>query len=322
MYKEVYFPSNWMICKAAYLFFYEGKSQKEIGSELGVSNVTVSRLIQKAKEQKIVKFVIQEPYLLNLETAKEIEARYHLRECIVAAIPQDNLSENSAKEAVALEGARYLQRIITERDILGIAWGKTMYYLIKYLNPCQRTNAVFVTLHGSIATVDFDLDVLTLTTKAAMSLGGQRYCLFSNGLLDSTENVKMLKKEKNTADIFELYSKITISLSGIGALYPKATTPLVTSNYMSQQDYEKLVNTNVYGDIMLRFFDENGNECDTDLRDRTLSIELDAYKKIPTKILAVSGVHKAAALKAALVGKMADVLIIDEKLAAELIMMK
>ena len=77
-----------------------------------------------------------------------------------------------------------------------------------------------------------------------------------------------------------------------------------------------------YGDIMLRFFDENGNECDTDLRDRTLSIELDAYKKIPTKILAVSGVHKAAALKAALVGKMADVLIIDEKLAAELIMMK
>lgn len=91
---------------------------------------------------------------------------------------------------------------------------------------------------------------------------------------------------------------------------------------MSQQDYEKLVNANVYGDIMLRFFDENGNECDTDLRDRTLSIELDAYKKIPTKILAVSGVHKAAALKAALVGKMADVLIIDEKLAAELIMMK
>ena len=75
MYKEVYFPSNWMICKAAYLFFYEGKSQKEIGSELGVSNVTVSRLIQKAKEQKIVKFVIQEPYLLNLETAKKIEAR-------------------------------------------------------------------------------------------------------------------------------------------------------------------------------------------------------------------------------------------------------
>lgn len=196
MYKEVYFPSNWMICKAAYLFFYEGKSQKEIGSELGVSNVTVSRLIQKAKEQKIVKFVIQEPYLLNLETAKKIEARYHLRECIVAAIPQDNLSEDSAKEAVALEGARYLQRIITERDILGIAWGKTMYYLIKYLNPCQRTNAVFVTLHGSIATVDFDLDVLTLTTKAAMSLGGQRYCLFSNGLLDSTENVKMLKKGK------------------------------------------------------------------------------------------------------------------------------
>lgn len=60
---------------------------------------------------------------------------------------------------VALEGARYLQRIITSKDVLGIAWGGTMYYLIHYLNPCQRADTIFVTLHGSLTCCDYELDV-------------------------------------------------------------------------------------------------------------------------------------------------------------------
>lgn len=316
MHKEVYFPSTWLICRAAHLFFYEGMSQKEIGAELGISNVTVSRLIQKAKEQKIVKFVIQEPYLWSLQIAEDLKQRYHLQNCIVAPVPDD--ANDAAKKAVALEGARYVQRIITAKDILGIAWGKTMYHLINYLNPCQRTNAAFVTLHGSIATCDFDLDVLTLTTKAAMSLGGKRYCLFANGLLNSLENVTMLKREQHTNEIFSLFPRITISVSGIGAFYPEPTSALASNNYLSQADYEKLTAANVYGDIMLRFFNRDGNECDTDLRSRTLSIELDDYKRIPTKILVASGVHKAKALNAALKGGMANILIIDGELATAL----
>ena len=44
------------------------------------------------------------------------------------------------KKLVALEGARYLQRVIKENDVLGVTWGSTVYQMINYLNPAQKAN--------------------------------------------------------------------------------------------------------------------------------------------------------------------------------------
>lgn len=71
----------------------------------------------------------------------------------------------------------------------------------------------------------------------------------------------------------------------------------------------------VYGDIILRFFDSQGKELDSDIRERTLAIDIQTYKKIPRKILVVSGVQKAKSLVAALKGGLVDVLIVDSNLA-------
>ena len=66
---------------------------------------------------------------------------------------------------------------------------------------------------------------------------------------------------------------------------------------------------------LLRFFNKDGEECDTSLRDRTVSISVDEYKKIPTRILVASGKGKAHAVTSLLKGNMLDVLIIDRELA-------
>lgn len=73
---------------------------------------------------------------------------------------------------------------------------------------------------------------------------------------------------------------------------------------------------------MLRFLDAGGNECCQNLAKRTLAIDLDIYKKIPRKILVVSGSHKVYSLQAALKGKLADTLIIDYWLAEKLLQLQ
>ena len=52
---------------------------------------------------------------------------------------------------------------------------------------------------------------------------------------------------------------------------------------------------NVSGDIALRFFDHDGQECNTTLKERMISISMEQFKKIDRKISLVSGVSKANA---------------------------
>ena len=63
---------------------------------------------------------------------------------------------------------------------------------------------------------------------------------------------------------------------------------------------------NVSGDIALRFFDHDGQECNTTLKERMISISMEQFKKIDRKISLVSGVSKANAVLSALKGGLVD----------------
>ena len=69
----------------------------------------------------------------------------------------------------------------------------------------------------------------------------------------------------------------------------------------------------------VEFFDENGQECESDLIHRTLAIDMDTYRKIPRKLIVASGRQKTCTLRAALRGNMADVMVIDSELAKSLV---
>lgn len=322
MRRETYFSSDWLMYRAAELFYLHGLAQKEISATLRISPVTVSRLIQKAKDSGVVRFSIQEPYAGMLDIAQQLKEKYGLQDAIITHFPNVRQGElTDIKQTVALEGAKYLQRQIKSEDVVGIAWGKTMFHLINYLNPCQRVNAAFVTMHGSIASCDYQLDVHTLTKRAAMALGGKQYSLYANGLLDSSEAVQRLEQEKRIQQVMGMFEHITISVSGIGSHCPEAMSPLAFAPYLSAEEYQTLKEKHVCGDIMLRFFDLDGQECDTTLKKRTVAIPLEIYQRIPQKILAVTGLYKAVPLHVALKNHYCDVLVADSQLARKVLEM-
>lgn len=314
---DVYNQSNFAILKAAYLYYIKNVPQSEIAEKMNISVTTVSRLIKKAKEEKIIEFVIRDPYIECMYLEEELERTFGLKDVIIAPnnfVSQMDDEENTSeaiKKLVALEGARYLQRIITEDDVLGVTWGTTMYYLIHYLNPCQRVDATFVTLHGSIAFIDHELDVRTLTSRMAMAFGGKQYFLLTEAMMSTKEIAKSIKQEKNTKAVIDMFDKVTIAINGIGSIYPIQSSLLIGKDYLTGEESEKLLKENVYGDIALRFINKDGEECDGDFKDRTLAIDLDKFKKINTKITIASDENKAHTVLAALKGKLIDVLIID-----------
>ncbi|WP_072525473.1 sugar-binding transcriptional regulator [Clostridium sp. Marseille-P3244] len=317
---EVYSQSSWLAMKAASLYYIDGLSGKEIAGILNISPSTVSRLLTKSKTQGIISFRVNEPYAHCLRIAEEIRTRYGLRETIV--VPAEGSSDPaSARHAVALEGARFLQRIIDDNDVFGIAWGRTINYLIQVLNPCLKINNSFVTLHGSVAHCQYSYDVKNLVSRIAMAFGGKKFYFTSNALCSSPRHLADVLSMKQNRIVKELFSRITVSVSGCGSLYPDMDSPLLAKDYhyLTSEEWGELKRKGVYGDILLRFFDENGQECDTSLKDRTLSIDFDEYKKIPTKVIVAADKKKAYTMRAILRGGLADVLIVDYDLARELL---
>lgn len=321
MRKEVFYTSQSIILKSAHLYYVEKKTQKEIAQDLQISVPTVSRLLKKAESQAIVHFSIGHPFSDCIELESKLKEKYKLKEVVVVPPTNEELKESKSasdeelKKMVALEAARYVQRILTPSDYLGIAWGGTMYYMIQYLNPCQKVNANFMTLHGSLSCSDYELDVNTLVRKMAMAFGGENYSFLSEGLKDSEEQLNILKSQERKKQIFDTFKNLTLSVSGVGSLYPEADSPLARIQYLKANELTELKSKGVYGDLMIRFFDKNGQECDTELRDRTLAIEFDQYRQIPTKIIAASGEKKVYTLLALLIGNLVDVLIINYSLA-------
>lgn len=313
---EVYNQSTFLIIKTAYLYYLKGLAQSQIASKLNISVPTVSRLLKKAKEDKIIEFIIKDPYIKYIEMEEKIKNKFKLKDVIIASSPHIDLdSYKETKRIVGLEGARYIERMIREKDVLGITWGSTIANLIYFLNPFQKTNASFVTLHGSIANCSDELDVRPLVSRMAMAFGGKQYTLLTEGLMSSKDIVNSIKKEKYAREVFEMFEKVTIAVNGIGAFYPELKSILAISNYLTPLELKKLKNENVVGDICLRFFNLEGKECETKLRDRTIAINFDQFKKIKTKICVVAGSLKTHAVLAALKGDLINVLITDFSLA-------
>lgn len=319
---EVYSQSICIVSTAAYMYYIEQKSQNEIARTLGISPATVSRVLKRAVKEEVVRFSIAQPYAQCLEYEKGIRESYHVKTVQVVPLMEPETPETALhiKKKVALEGSRYLQRIITQDHVLGLNWGGTMYYLIQYLNPCRKIDTSIVTMHGCITDCDEKFEAKNLVRRASMAFGGRNIALMANGYLEDAQTLARLKERDEYKQIFDLFHKIDISVSGVGVFYPKLGSALATGahNYFQAGDLEELHAQGVYCDFLLRFIDENGQECESRIKHRTLSIDLEQYKLIPCKIVVASGSEKAYAVRALLRGGLVDVLIIDQHLAKAL----
>ena len=324
MYIDKFDQSTFLVLKAAYLYYISEKPQNQIAEELGISITTVSRLLKRAKEEKIIEFVIRDPFVECIEVERQLKELLGIKEVIIApAVSMEGVDhpENpeNVKKLVALEAARYLQRIIKKGDVIGFTWGSTIYQMINYLNPAQKVEADFVTLHGSLASSVAEWYVRTLVTRSAKAFSGKKHILLTDTLMSSSKITGLLKNEKSIAQVYSMFDRVNIAINGIGAFYPETTTVLARPEYLPPEDLKELRKCGVVGDVVVRFLDINGNECNTSLKDRTVSIELEQFKKIPRKITLASGVEKAYAIMAAVKGGLIDTLIIDSRLGTELI---
>jgi DNA-binding transcriptional regulator LsrR (DeoR family) len=88
---------------------------------------------------------------------------------------------------------------------------------------------------------------------------------------------------------------------------------------LTDEEFSQLQAQGAVGDIALRFFDASGEAVQHEICDRIIGLDLDQIKSVPRVIGAAGGEAKFEVIRAALRGKLINVLVTDDRTAVRLL---
>ncbi|MCY9516757.1 sugar-binding transcriptional regulator [Paenibacillus apiarius] len=300
--------------EAARLYYLSDYSQMEIATRLGVSRPTVSRLLQHAKEQGYVRINIVDP-LEDLDALGDrLKQKYKLDTVLVCYSPLNEYQE--IQKHISKKAADYLHETVQDADIIGVTWGRTMHAVALQLQQKQVRGVEVVQLKGGVShshVNTYAAETVNLFAAAFHTIA--RY-LPLPVIFDSIALKQMVEKDRHIHRIIQLGKQANIAVFTVGTV--KEDALLFQLGYFSKEE-QKLLQSIGAGDISSRFFDEEGNICSEEINNRTVGIDLQDLCDKEKSILVAGGQRKIEAIRAALVGKYANILVTDQFTAQALL---
>jgi deoxyribonucleoside regulator len=303
------------LVSVAVLKYKMGYSQARIASMLGVSSMTVSRLLDAAIDHGIVKISVKTPVDSDEELSNKIVTRYKLRDALIVK----NNTYEDAITSVAKATAFYLDLSICSSDVLGIAAGRTLARVMPYMTLplIGRNKEQFevVQLQGGYTAMG-DRNPTNSIINFANRFGAKGH-LLQHPMYESSLELAKMTYEHEMSSLEEMWGKCSILVSGVGTWGPHSIQR--EEHLLGEQDFDELGRCQVVGDLFGRWFDKNGQYVDCSCNKRLVSIPPHVQKKIPRRILVSSGSEKLQAIHVLLEHSMMNILISDELSAKSLL---
>ncbi|MGX7107498.1 sugar-binding transcriptional regulator [Hutsoniella sourekii] len=297
---------------AANLYYQEGKSQSQIAKEMAVSRPTVSRLLQTARDEGIVKISIKNPLETTTDLAQRLMDYLNIEVDVVR-----NYYKNQTQPlaSVGLYAAEWLDRTITDGDKLGIGWGKTINEVAKHLIPNQVAHVQVTQLKGSPNYANSNIDMLESLQIFANNYHCSANYLPLPTIFDSQTTKDIVQADRFIRKILDLGRESDIALYTVGTVNPNAL--LFQFDFLDDPTIDYL-KRRAAGDLLSHFIDQDGLIVNANLSNRTVGIGIEYLKEIKHSVLIASGSRKTDAVAAAVNGGYTNQLIIDETLAEAL----
>jgi DNA-binding transcriptional regulator LsrR (DeoR family) len=308
-----------LLTKIGKLYYEDGLNQEEIVTRLHTSRSTISRLLQQAKDEGIVKITIVPPAGTFADLETKIEQKYQIEEAIVCDIHAPDSPQMIARELGAA-AANYLFRVINQNDVIGVSWGYTIRGMVAALDPRDFPDVRIVQMTGGIGKPESESYATELCIKMARTLSCKLALLPAPGVVQSKKIRGVYLMDEHVRMAMSLLPSITLAFVGIGSLnsYSISTRD---ETILTQADLNEVVAKGAVGDIALRFIDANGQPVESELSERIIGIDIDHLHQIPRVVGVAAGSNKIKPICAALYGKLVNVLITDLATADALVKM-
>jgi DNA-binding transcriptional regulator LsrR (DeoR family) len=307
-----------LMTKVARLYHEHDVRQPEIARRLHVSQARVSRLLKQAEQEGIVRTSVVVPEGVLTAVEDELEAAYGLREAVV--VDCLDATDDGVTYDLGVATGAYLELTLTGGDIVGISsWSSTLLAAVDSMRPLSRRAADrVVQLMGGIGDPAAETHAAHLTQRFSELTGARPTFLVAPGIASSSEVRKVLLQERYVQEAMAAMDELTLALVGIGSLEP---SPLLqrSGNIFSDEEREQLGAQGAVGDICLRLFDIDGRPIESQVNERVIAVSLEQLARVDRLIGVAGGPRKHEAIRAALRGRLVNVLITDRVTAERLL---
>jgi deoxyribonucleoside regulator len=305
--------------KVARLYYYQGLTTELIARELDLSRPKVSRLLTYARQNGLVEIQIHDPQAQPQEIEKQIQQQFKISQVKVVSV-SPNSSEDEWLERVATFAANHLNSIVHSEMVIGLAWGTTLDAISRMLMPKRCSHIDIVQLNGSGNVFDINNFYLgEIYSRFAANYGGRAHLFPVPAFFDYPQTKKAMWRERAIRHLTQLHARADLLVYSIGAADARIPSYVYVGGYLEKSDFEELRRQGVVGDIATVFFRADGSYDKIPLNARASGPDLSLFKKAKHALCVVSGLAKAAGLRAALHGGLMSELIVDEPTARELL---
>lgn len=301
--------------KAAWLYYNQGMTQKDVADHLGISRSTVIRMLDEALKRSEVQIFIADGMDDCVELSVKLERSFKLDEAIVVpSVKKPNAT--SIARAVGQALGQFLTETISDNATIGVGWGRTMTASLNGFRPPRRENCKVVSLLGGIVAVH-QTNPIDYTWRLASQLGAECYMFLAPLLVDSTATKQALIEQCGLKTIYDLAENLDIAVVSCGDIGPHSTS--LSEGFISQQTLTELIAAGCICDTMFNFLDTEGRSVDHPINERVMSVDLDTLKKAKHIVIASGGAHRAPAINATMKRIGCNTLITDEAAARALL---
>lgn len=304
---------------AAWLYYQDGLSQSEVANIMGVSRVTVVKYLHLAREKGFVNINLDSSVFSTIDYAIRIKAKFDLNNVLILPDEEKNKSQhtlNMNRERLAKAGAMYLSQIINDDDILGVAWGRTIYKLGNYLPPKSLKNITVLQMIGAVAPQP-DFKTTEAAALIANKLSGCSINLHVPAVVSSARLAMELQAEPIIRRNFSALNQCNKALFVVGNTCDD--NPLVTTGVLTSSEMTQYRDLGAVGVICGRFYDAQGNPLVSDIDLRIMGISLAQLRQITQRLFIAGGVENIQATIGAIKGGYATDIVIDEVTALALL---
>jgi DNA-binding transcriptional regulator LsrR (DeoR family) len=303
-----------LLYKIATAYYEDGLTQDQIGKRFGLSRIKVSRLLQQARQSRVVQITILPPPGSYGDRERALEQAYGLDEVVIAG-PGGSHTDLLAELGAA--GANYLARCLNEQRVVAISWGTTLLALIEALSPQHLPDLRVVQMLGGLGRVESETYGADLTLRLAQLLGARARLIPAPGIVGSQMVRDALLEDANIAETLALAAHADLAIVGIGV--PDRGTILHQSQILTDQEIDELRARGAEGDIALRFFNRSGEPVAHPVNERIIGLDLPQLQRIPRVVGIAGGPGKYDVIRGAVRGHLIDVLITDDQIADQLL---
>lgn len=301
--------------RIAKMHYELNQTQLEIAKKEGISKATVSRILKSAMDQGIIEVRIKDSILNDAKLEKELIDAYPIKRAVI--VPDLVGNEQILLQDVCAALIEDLPRYVKNDSVIGVFYGHTLTALARQLPRIKRKGVSIIQLAGGFSKAIYESNSLSILRSFADCFGGIAYQIPAPAMVEKSFIVDALRQDSQIAKVYDMVKVCETAIFSVGNL--KRPSILYEMGLITSEEYQDMIRRGAIGDCCAHFLDKDGQVFDQEMDARVVGPSLETIKKIPNKMLVVSGKKKIEVIHASLKGGLADSLYIDAPTAEELL---